>query len=88
MANKLTCKMSDGTEWEVRCHWNQISDDQSKVMVVTPIKREPREWFAAIQSNGLGIGQAVLCGSKNSAAIECKESIHAMEVIKVREVIE
>lgn len=46
MSEKLTCKMSDGTEWEVdaRCPWH-ATDGTEKVLwcFLKPIKREPKE---------------------------------------------
>lgn len=41
MTNKLTCKMSDGTEWEVMCGPSEDITGQPYRAYLRPIKREP-----------------------------------------------
>lgn len=48
MSDKLTCKMSDGTEWEVHYRHPLPTLEGCAVAHLKPIKREPRDFWISI----------------------------------------
>lgn len=90
MTKNLTCKMSDGTEWEVVAGPIQLVAGPTAYL--RPIKREPRQWWCVIFSTAF---RQRLCQSeelfdnKDDAARWAHEHCRDdYEIIKVREVIE
>jgi hypothetical protein len=47
MTDKLTCKMSDGREWDVVGEFPSTADgySENRVVWLVPIHRKPREWY-------------------------------------------
>lgn len=80
MTNKPTCKMSDGTEWELREHVQNTDGTTGYVLV--PIKREPREFWVEFEE-----GRIVNC-SKSKPIQGVRDLASNREAIRVREVIE
>ncbi len=48
MTEKLTCKMSDGTEWEVVIPPRDDIYGNPHRCYLKPIEREPREWWSVV----------------------------------------
>lgn len=82
MENKLTCKMSDGTEWELCSSVAYENHAEVRAFLAKPIKREPREFRIEIDSI---TGNIIGCGYYTSTP---GGSLVGREIIKVREVVE
>jgi hypothetical protein len=88
MTNKLTCKMSDGTEWEVEdmtCTRFYGQADFQTVASLKPIKREPREGYALLRRSDK---QLFMSREEAEAILFMQPDREDLEVIKVRQVIE
>lgn len=93
MTEKLTAKLSDGTEWEVVNNMPTAEGSKNRVMWMKPLKKEPREWWQ-IQS---AVDRGFLCATRFESEAEAKmgakirnESAgsNAYFVVYVREVVE
>lgn len=83
MSKKLTCKMSDGREWEVMKMVN-VGDGETSLDVVATLRPptyEPREFKIEIDSI---TGNIIGCGYYTSTP---GGAAKGREIIKVREVI-
>lgn len=99
MSDKLTCKMSDGTEWEVddmKSYWPQaLNGLVGRQAWLRPINREPREWWNVMWSGhscpkvqaGRQFNSFDEASEWAATAIGPNSAVMGYEIIKVREVI-
>lgn len=95
MTNKLTAKLSDGTEWEVLDRFDNRfygQSDFTTAFSVRPIKKEPPEWWQ-VQS---ALDRGFLCSRRFESEADAKMSAkrrnevsgsNAYFVVHVREVV-
>lgn len=85
---KLTCKLSDGREYEVvRVGGGALGDniyDYTSILV-KPIKREPREWWVAQSEVGRFV--KVFASLESAKDFACEYFRQPYEIIHVREVL-
>lgn len=95
MSDKLTCKMSDGTEWEVVSISTTTLHAQLNFKTVAhlkPMKREPREWWTILFSpddNPIKLQGPVRFETKEKAEQWANQYYKFIqyEAVQVREVI-